>query len=146
MRTGFFTTCVLALVSSTGMAWSASLVSVDGPVSVNNGQGFKPITEAVVLRPGDVVMASPGGSAKLSYDDGCVVGINAGSVVPVRATSPCAKLPEPMGATGSIKGSEQEIREDHTGHYLLTGAAIAGGAVGIYYLTKDDDDDKPASP
>ena len=71
------------LVSSS--AFAASLEAVRGEVSINRGEGFKRVTGPTEARAGDLLMASPGGSAKLVYSDGCPVRVIPGTVVRVGA-------------------------------------------------------------
>ncbi|MDX2156952.1 MAG: hypothetical protein SFW09_10640 [Hyphomicrobiaceae bacterium] len=69
-------------------------------------------------------MASPGGSAKIVYDNGCVRVVEPGAVVVVQQTVEC-------NTTSVVP-------------YLIGGAVIAGGvglAIGL-----SNDKDKPASP
>ena len=46
--------------------------------------------------PGDLVMASPNSSGKITYADGCVVEVTPGAVVAVQEYSPCT-TPERSG-------------------------------------------------
>ena len=52
-------------------------------VSINRGEGFKPVTAPTGVSTGDRVMAGPGGHGKIVYDDGCVVDVYPGNVVAV---------------------------------------------------------------
>ena len=73
-------------------AFAASLEAVRGEVSINRGEGFKRVTGPTEARAGDLLMASPGGSAKLVYSDGCPVRVIPGTVVRVGAKSPCKAM------------------------------------------------------
>jgi hypothetical protein len=90
----------------------------------------------VQLNPGDVVVVNPGGSAQLSYADGCNVQVQVGAVVTVGEQSPCAtQTTGPQGPGFSPPGG--------LGIFLLS-AGVAGGAVA--HLLSTNDKDKPASP
>jgi len=120
------------LVSSAASA--ATVETVEGQLSLNQGDGYRPIAAVAAANSGDLVMASPGGSGKIVYADGCVVEVRPGTVVPVRSQSPCKG------------GHPHRLR-----NYLLGGAAVAGITVGIIALTKNNNEGgggkpKPASP
>ena len=68
---------------------AATLTGVQGSVMVNPGSGYYPTVGPTNLKPGDVVMLNPGGTAQLTYPDGCIVPLQAGTVITVGATSPC---------------------------------------------------------
>ena len=70
-------------------ALGANVEVVQGKVSINHGKGYQPVRGKSDAFPGDTVMASPNGSGKIVYDDGCVVEVKPGAVVAVEQTSPC---------------------------------------------------------
>ena len=74
-------------------ASAATLDAIQGQVLINHGKGFQRVAAATEAREGDLVMANPGGSAKLIYPGGCVTEIKPGSVVTVNDGSHC---PKPM--------------------------------------------------
>jgi hypothetical protein len=78
-----------ALLAGT-VCHAATVQSVQGQVSINRGQGFQPINGAAELKAGDSVIVSPGGSASVSYPDGCNVGLQPGAVMTIADLSPCA--------------------------------------------------------
>ena len=82
------------LVGSSAFAASleTSLEEVRGEVSINRGDGFQRITGRTNPRAGDLLLASPGGSAKLVYSDGCPVRVTPGTVIRVAAKSPCKAM------------------------------------------------------
>jgi hypothetical protein len=79
--------CAMILSSST---WAASLQPGQGDLTVNQGQGFQPVNSRVDANVGDAVMVGPGGSATITYGDGCAVNVQPGSVATVAPISPCA--------------------------------------------------------
>jgi hypothetical protein len=70
-------------------ASAATLNAVQGQVLVNHGSGFQRAASGMDAREGDLVMANPGGSAKLIYPGGCVVEVKPGTVVTVNGGSKC---------------------------------------------------------
>ena len=83
---------VLGLVAGVCLvspALAATVQPVQGQVSINRGEGFQPLAGKTQARPGDLVMASPGGEAKILYADGCMVNVKPVKVVSVGAKSPC---------------------------------------------------------
>jgi len=108
-------------------AWSASVVDIEGRVLANSGAGFKRLSGPVAVRPGTRVMANPGGSATIIYDNGCREQVMPGGVVTVRSEGPCSLA---AAETGSV--------------YALGAVAIGAGAAVAIGLSKSND--KPASP
>jgi len=117
-------------------ASAATIERVNGDVSVNQGQGFKRLDSAFEAKVGDAVMVSPGGSAKVSYADGCAIELKPGAVMVIAALSPCA--------SGSY--AQEDDHNDHTGAVVF-GTVVAGvtGFV-IYEILQNTKTNKPASP
>ena len=131
-------------ILATTMAHAATVYPITGKIMINQGNGYKEITRMTELKQGDIVMAKPGGTAKLNYSDGCSIQVKTGAIVNVGAQSPCAsqasqqgqmiqtqaapvpappaELPvEPLGAAGGGLG---------TGTLVAIGIGVAA-AVGI---------------
>lgn len=68
----------------------ASLSAQEGTVLVNQGEQFITAADAQVLNAGDRVMVMEGGTAEITFADGCVLPLAAGSMVEVPALSTCA--------------------------------------------------------
>jgi hypothetical protein len=117
-------------------ASAATIEPVKGDISVNQGQGFKKVDAAFEAKVGDAVMVSPGGSAKVSYADGCAIELKPGAVMVIAALSPCA--------SGSY--ADENDRNDPPGA-LIFGGVVAGvtGFV-IYEILQNTGANKPASP
>lgn len=117
-------------------ASAATIEPVKGDISVNQGQGFKKVDAAFEAKVGDAVMVSPGGSAKVSYADGCAIELKPGAVMVIAALSPCA--------SGSY--ADEDDHNDNTGA-LVFGGVVAGvtGFV-IYEILQNTQTKKPASP
>jgi len=110
---------------------------------VSHGEGFRQITEQTTVVVGDAVIASPGGSAKIVYDDGCTEEVKPGDIATVKPASPCNP-----GAY---------VAPSHPARPYIIGAAIIGGVVTAAVLiggnnnsgdktTKKNKKEKPASP
>lgn len=69
---------------------AATLSAQQGTVLVNQGDEFVTATESQALLAGDRVMVMEGGSAEITFADGCVLPLASGSLVDVPAVSTCA--------------------------------------------------------
>ena len=67
----------------------ATLNGQQGTVLVNQGEEFVTATEAQALVAGDRVMVMEGGSAVVTFADGCALALEAGSLLEVPAHSTC---------------------------------------------------------
>lgn len=119
-------------------AKAATLQGIQGEVLVSRGNGYDLVRGPVQLNVGDSVIANPGGAAKIVYEDGCVVPVEAGSVSQVGPSSPCIE-------TGSVSTSGAPLVE-LDGTTLVIGATVVGIGVAAAVLLSGDDDDAPASP
>jgi hypothetical protein len=113
--------CAVLLTSST---WAATLEPGQGDLSVNQGQGFQPVNSRVDTKVGDSVMVGPGGMATLTYDDGCTVTVQPGSVTTIAPLSPCAS------------GSNADTSDNSYGGLLLGAAALGGVGLAIVGITQ----------
>lgn len=133
-----FAIALAATVCLSLPSFAATVQSVQGQVSVNRGAGYQPARSGAPAKPGDVVMASPGGSAQVAYPDGCVVNVSPGAVVKIQASSPCS-------------GAYAQVTEamDWT-PYIVGGVLVAGAVTGVILLTQDKNKPSqsfgPASP
>lgn len=110
---------VFALVSA-GALEAATVSDISGNVSVNQGDGFRAVQAPIIVSPGDVIMASPGGSASIVYDNGCVEAVAAGQTAVVGQDPQCQN-------TGLDAG-------------LMTVGAVAVVAGGIAYVLSEGSD------
>jgi hypothetical protein len=122
------TTCLGASVLQ-----AATLEAVQGQVLVNRGSGYQFEVGSSELKPGDMVIANAGASAHITYADGCVVPIEAGSVMTVAERSPCAAQ---SGGAPSFGLTPTTVG---------IGVAVVGAGVGAAALFGGGGD-KPASP
>ncbi len=139
-------------------SWAAMVQPGLGNLTINQGQGFKPVTTAVNANVGDSVMVGPGGSATVVYEDGCKIDVHPGAVTTIAPLSPCA--------AGSNAQTTADCRQFPDGWYWIDprgvrhsceppddwGWAIGAGllaiglGVGIYEATKSKGTTQPASP
>jgi hypothetical protein len=111
----------------TAPAVAAVVTPGSGPVSVNSGSGYKPITGSVEAQPGDSVMVGPGGSATITYPNGCIFSVKVDGVYVVQETPTCE--------AAAIDNQ------------LLIGAGVVAVGAGVAILaSQGGDNDKPASP
>ncbi len=101
----------LAAVAAAPPAFAqlAEVSPVHGEILVNAGAGFRLITGAARLKPGDATFARSKALGRLVYADGCSIDVAPGSVIWVRAQSPCradagtppSRDPEPILRPGA---------------------------------------------
>ena len=127
MRVSTAVIAVLSSISLSSAGLAATVNQTGGQVLVNKGEGYRQVAGPTQANPGDSVVANPGGSGQIVYPDGCVVGVQPGSVVTIAEQSPCA--------TGG----------SNVGTNFAIGAAIVGGGVGAFFLLGKDKD-KGGSP
>ena len=125
--------CFALLWIGSAQAQTASVVPLQGDLSLNQGQGFERVDSRISANVGDSLMVGPGGAATLLYQDGCQVTIQPGSVTTVAPLSPCA--------SGSF--AQQNTNTDN-----LVGAAVVIGAIvgGSIYAAHTQQVQVPASP
>lgn len=136
MRAFTGTTCFLAAFLVSAASWAATIEPGQGDLSINQGQGYERVDGRVSANVGDTVMVSPGGSAKVSYADGCQVSVQPGSVMTIAPLSPCAS------------GSLAQDGGLNYGALLMLGAFGVGIGFAAYGFTqaKSTSPTSPASP
>lgn len=144
---------VAALFAGTAFAGDpvGSLSTQEGTVLVNQGEEFVTASEAQALNPGDRVMVMEGGSAAVTFADGCVMPLEAGSMVVVPAQSTCAGG---VASTQQVGASyAQAVGDDDTetdGEKLFKATVIGGTLLAMALIMHDDEDDDddevPVSP
>lgn len=120
-----FLAAFAAMSAFATIANAASVEPTQGQVLINRGDGYKGLSGPTSGQPGDTVMANAGGSAVITYEDGCKVTVDPGAVVAIEAKSPCD------GVTTTT---------------FAIGGAVLAGAVGGAILLFENNDNKPASP
>jgi hypothetical protein len=82
--------CVGCSILAATPSFAATIEPGQGDLSVNQGQGFKPINSRIDANVGDSVMVGTGGTATVVYGDGCKVNVQPGAVTTIAPLSPCA--------------------------------------------------------
>lgn len=117
---------LLAVSAGAAAADSAIKVSVDkGSVLVNQGKQFVSATAGQTVAPGDRVMVMAGGKATLTYPNGCVATVPAGSMVDVNAHCSTASAKK----VGSMYAAAVGDNEDHDGPGPVFWGVLAGVVV-----------------
>lgn len=106
----------------------AKLSAQEGTVLVNQGEQFVTASASQMLAAGDRVLVMEGGSAKITFNDGCAMSLASGSMVAIPAKSTCA------GAVASVEsigpsyaqavGAEEDDDPDTAVVTFWMGAAI----------------------
>jgi hypothetical protein len=86
----FSIVAISSAVLAASPSWAAVVEPGIGDLTINQGQGFKTVTHQSTANVGDSVMVGPGGAATITYDDGCKVTVQPGSVASIAPLSPCA--------------------------------------------------------
>jgi hypothetical protein len=122
----------------TASAEAALLSNVQGDVTINRGDGFKPASGGAVVSPGDRIRVASG-SADIVYENGCAVKVAGGQVVAVQYSGPSCG-----GSSGGGGGGLKDgVSETPVMLYVGGGLLLAGGAAaGVILLMPS----KPASP
>lgn len=135
---------LVASVSLSVASFAATVSPIEGQLSISSGQGYRSVTGPTPGAAGDVIIASPGGSGEIVYDDGCRIRVVPGGVVTVAAKSPCR---DRMALGGSMKDSPV-VEEPRRDYGFIAPLVAVGGTVGavIYFATKGDDNGAGANP
>jgi hypothetical protein len=141
----------LGLVAVVGTpARAATVLSDHGHVLVNQGDGYRLVTQPTAVAPGHLVIVNPGGAGRVAYPDGCTVDIRPGAVYSVAQRSPCQATAGAghVETGGTIKepppAPPPEGQSSLSAPLILGGAAVAAG-VGLL-LSQGGGGDKSASP
>jgi hypothetical protein len=156
----FFGACLTAAFATAGAAESAGTLSqTDGLAVVSKGAEYVEAQQGMKLNEGDRIMVMEGGSAVISFADGCQYTLSDNELLTIGATSTCASA-----AAGSYKidpysAVSQDSSTAAAGYQQAgAGGAAAGGAsvvvpavvvgIGVIALASDTGSDKrnPVSP
>jgi hypothetical protein len=128
-------------------SWAAVVEPGYGDLTINQGQGFKPVTSRVSANVGDSVMVGPGGAATVVYEDGCKVDVRPGAVMTIAPLSPCASGSYAQNPNCPPDANGQpDCGPDWVGATI--GALLAGAGFGAaaYEASKSNGNTTPASP
>lgn len=136
----------VALAAETEVVSVATISQQEGTVLVNQGEEFVTAADAQALNAGDRVMVMEGGSAVITFADGCALPLVAGSMVAVPAVSTCA------GAVASVErigpSYAQAVGATHV-EPASTWWVFGTISLGIAYAIAEDDysiTPRPVSP
>ena len=116
----FAVLAVAAVLTATAPAIGATFDSVNGRVTASSGGGFQQVASGTQVQPGQRVNVSQGGSARITYDNGCTLVLDQPGLYDVPTDPNCAG-----GAPGFSPAQ------------IAIGAAVAVGVgVIIYQATK----------
>jgi hypothetical protein len=112
-------------------SWAATIEPGSGELTINQGQGFKPVTSHSNANVGDSVMVGPGGSATVVYDDGCRATVKPGAVVTITPLSPCASGSNAadMGVPPPVVPAQPYVED--SGWAGVAVGVLAAGALGV---------------
>jgi hypothetical protein len=134
------------LVSSSTMTFSASkvaeIISSNGKVLVNRGNGFHPAESFAALSAGDTIMVGREASAVIGYSfGGCSATLSPGSVTTVPAKAPCGRGEQVAMADSVVitptNGGDSTL--------LLILAVVLAGA-GVFVLADNNNDNPVSAP
>ena len=151
-----FTAVAAALLLACAPVSAATLSGIEGRVMVSHGGAYVPVAQTTELKPGDSVIANPGGGALLAYPDGCTVQVKPGEVVTVGEASTCLTTQ----GTQQLTQQQGTVPQQNQGNLpvepgagfgfapgtLAVGAAGVAGVVGIVVAVSGDKKKSPASP
>src|ERR1700687_5343140 len=121
--------CSMLIAAS---SWAASIEPGFGDLTVNQGQGFKPVPGPTNANGGDSVMVGPGGTATVVYDDGCKVRVQPGAVATIAPLSPCASgsYAADLGVAPPAVPPQPYV-EDNSAWVGVGVGVLAAGALGV---------------
>lgn len=117
---------VFSLLPLATVASAATLTEPAGKVLVNAGAGYNTAPGATSVAAGTKIMVQGGSSAKVVYNDLCIVKLNENTIYTVAEKPPC-----------------EEAAAAHHDSALLLGAGAVAVGVGVLLSSKSD---KSASP
>lgn len=160
MKLGLTATLIGAALLLSSAASAATLQLLTGTASVKVRGGFQPVVAPVKVEPGETIMVSPSGSARIVYAEGCWIEIEPAAILVVPEAPNC----EVAGGAQRLLGvteSEDEVddrggwwrRLEHEDVVPKLGNLIIGGTLVGYIWSSGDDNNKiitntskPASP
>ena len=130
-------TALIMMSFFTASAHAALLTNIQGPVSVNRGNGFQRVTAPTQVQPGDRVMVGNNGKAEIFYDSVCFNNLDAGKTIIVPQGVPC-NTQAAAGQAASAGGIGSTA-------LVVGGVVLVAGGVGLA-IANSGGSKKPASP
>lgn len=129
----------------------AVLSAQTGTVLVNQGEEFITAAEAQPLQAGNRVMVMEGGSAQLTFLDGCVLALESGSLLDVPAASTCSGTVASVESIGpsyaQAIGAPAVLVEEEDDDDRLAWWVFGGWSAGIAWALIDNSDSiRPPPP
>ena len=144
MRLPLASIAFISAVSFSAPSLAATVDSIQGSVSINRGDGYQRVSAPTQITAGDLIMASPEGSAELVYYDDCRVTVQPGAVMTIAREPPCATSAMMRLGAGSLKDTPpvfiDEAPDFSLGRKILVGGLIVGGIVAAVLLLQEDED------
>ena len=108
-----------------------------GDLTINQGQGFQPLTSRTKANIGDSVMVGPGGTATVVYDDGCKVRVQPGAVATIAPLSPYASGSYAADLGLPAPAAPPETYVEGNSAWLGVGVGLlAAGGLGVAHLAR----------
>jgi hypothetical protein len=127
------------VVTTKNVATAKNVATVNvvlGQVSINRGEGFKPVVRTTQANVGDQVMVRPDSQAKIVYAEGCEVEVNPGAVVGVAGSCKVA-MAKPM--TAGLEAAPVVAAQPFPWLAVGAGTALAVGVACIGFCQNDED-------
>ena len=130
MKTFAFT--LLAILSSGSILAepsSATLVDAQGSVLVNQGKQFVSAQGGQLLANGDRIMVMEGGTASLTFANGCVLNLKSGSLLVVSDENACNTAAVSKVAPNTAQAVGVDDDDDDAVIWWTVGAAAVVGII-----------------
>ena len=130
---------IVGLVTTSAQATVVS--SLDGVVSVNRGDGFRPASIGLPLEPGDRIRTGEG-SANILYDNGCATKVGPQEVAIVYSEPPVCN-------GGGLKDGvvmAPPVEPEAGVEPLIAGGLLAGAAAGLAVALASSNNSPSVSP
>lgn len=98
---------------------TATLVNANGSVMVNQGKQFVSAKEGLLLSTGDRVMVMEGANASVRYANGCMLQLDAGSLVTVASNATCEAGQNSVAQVASLSAAVGDGDGDCDGDNIL---------------------------
>lgn len=137
---------LLAFAATANASSVATMGPTAGDVKINQGSEFVQALPGQAVNAGDRILVMEGGSASITYSDGCELAISGGSLITVPATSTCkgAELHRQQiapGDSGPVGGAVGDYSTVNTVGWIWLGTAAA-----CFVFCENEDNNNTVSP